>query len=271
MKVLVTGGSGRTGRLVAEAAAAAGLGVRAVSRSAAVPFDWDDRSTWAAALDGVDAAYLAYYSDIGAPTAADAIGALARQAVASGVRRLVLLSARGEELALPAERALGESGADWTILRCSWFAQNFSEGPLLEAVRGGELAFPAGEIREPFIDARDIADVVVTALTDERHSGRVYELTGPRLLTWREAVAEVSRATGQEIHYVPVPVRDYATVMREIGMPDPEVEFLTALFTDLLDGHNARLADGVRQVLGREPRDFTAFARTDAAAGTWKG
>ncbi|MFP3987222.1 NAD(P)H-binding protein [Streptomyces sp. E11-3] len=270
MTVLVTGGSGRTGRLVAESAEAAGLGVRAVSRSAAVPFDWEDRATWAAALDGVDAAYLAYYSDIGAPTAADAVGALARQAVASGVRRLVLLSARGEEMALPAERALRESGADWTIVRGSWFAQNFSEGPLLEFVRGGELAFPAGEVREPFIDARDIADVVVAALTEEGHGGRIYDVTGPRLLSWREAVAEIARATGRDIRYVPMPMADYAAVMTEFGLPGPEVAFLTELFTHMLDGHNAHLSDGVRKVLGREPRDFTEFAREQAAAGTWK-
>jgi uncharacterized protein YbjT (DUF2867 family) len=270
MTVVVTGASGRTGRRVAEAARAAGLTVRAASR--AQGFDWAERSTWADTLRGADAAYLVYPSDVGSPDAARAVGLLAHEAVGLGVRRLVLLSSRGEERARPTEEALRESGADWTVVRAAWFAQNFSEGPLVEGLRqSGELVFPAGEVREPFIDVRDIADVVVAALTaGDRYVGQALTVSGPRLLTFGEAVAEISEATGRELAYRPVSARQYGENLAGFGVPAEEVEFLVELFESLLDGRNSYLSDGVRQVLGREPRDFTEFAREAAAAGVWK-
>ncbi|MET7699551.1 NAD(P)H-binding protein [Streptomyces sp. NPDC005485] len=269
MTVLVTGASGRTGRRVAEAARAAGLTVRAASR--AQGFDWEDRSTWADALRGADAAYLVHPSDVGSPAAATAVGALAAEAVGLGVRRLVLLSSRGEERARPTEEALRESGADWTVVRAAWFAQNFSEGPLVEGLRHGELVFPAGEVREPFVDVRDIADVVVAALTaGDRYIGQDLAVSGPRLLTFRDAVAEIARATGRELTYTPVTARAYGGNLAGFGVPPEEVEFLVELFESLLDGRNSYLSDGVQQILGRAPRDFTDFVREATAAGAWK-
>ncbi|MFE4699914.1 NAD(P)H-binding protein [Streptomyces sp. NPDC056738] len=269
MTVLVTGATGRTGSRVARAARAAGLTVRGASR--ATGFDWEDPSTWAGALRGADAAYLAHPTDVGSPAATKAVGALAREAVELGARRLVLLSSRGEDRAAPTEEALRTSGADWTIVRASWFSQNFSEGQLVEGLRQGELVFPAGEVREPFIDVRDIADVVVAALTGgEAYTGRELAITGPRLLTFREAVAEIARATGAELAYTPVTAREYGDTLAGFGMPAEEAGFLVDLFECLLDGRNAHLSDGVRTVLGREPRDFTDFAREAAAAGAWK-
>lgn len=270
MTVVVTGASGRTGGRVARAAGAAGLTVRAASR--AQGFDWHDDSTWADVLRGADAAYLVYPTDVGAPDAAGAVGRLAREAVALGVRRLVLLSSRGEERALPAEEALRASGADWTAVRAAWFAQNFSEGPLVEGLRqSGELVFPGGEVREPFVDLRDVADVVVKVLTEgDRYAGKTLEVTGPRLLTFREAVAEVGRAAGRELTYTPMPARQYGEQLAGFGVPPEEVAFLVELFESLLDGRNARLSDGVQEILGREPRDFTEFAREAAGTGVWK-
>ncbi|MCL8014385.1 NAD(P)H-binding protein [Streptomyces sp. AS02] len=269
MTVVVTGASGRTGSRVAQAARAAGLTVRAASR--AQGFDWEDPTTWARTLRDADAAYLMYPFDIGFPAAAEGIGALAREAVGLGVRRLVLLSARGEEQALPAEEALRSSGADWTIVRATWFSQNFSEGPLVEGMLHGELVFPAGEVREPFVDVRDIADVVTAVLTSgDRYAGRTLELTGPRLLTWREAVAEISAATGSTITYTPVPTRAYGEVLAGFGVPPQEVELLIEVFAGVTDGRNAHVTDDVRAVLGREPRDFGDFVREAAAAGAWK-
>ncbi|MEV6753247.1 NAD(P)H-binding protein [Streptomyces sp. NPDC051214] len=272
MTVLVTGATGRTGRRVAEAARAAGHTVRAASRSGAVRFDWYDPSTWEDALRGADAAYLAYMPDVGAPGAGETVGALARRAVELGVRRLVLLSARGEDQAEPAERAVRESGAEWTVVRASWFAQNLSEGPLLDGMRAGELVFPADEVLEPFIDARDIADVVVAVLRpDSGYAGRVLEISGPRLLSFRDAVAEVAAAAGREIRYVAVSAREYGGALAEFGVPAEETAFLVELFETQLDGRNAYLSEGVREVLGREPRDFADFAREQAEAGVWKG
>ncbi|MFE2276896.1 NmrA family transcriptional regulator [Streptomyces sp. NPDC059454] len=269
MTLVVTGATGRTGSRVARAAEAAGLTVRAASR--ATGFDWADRSTWADTLRGADAAYLVHPADVGAPGTAEAVGELAGTAVGLGVRRLVLLSARGEDQALPTEEALRASGADWTVVRAAWFAQNLSEGPLVAEVRAGELVFPAGEVPEPFVDVRDIAEVVVAAVTGgERYAGRTLSLTGPRLLTWGEAVAEIAAATGRPLAYRAVSARDYGEALLGFGVPPQEAAFLTGLFETLLDGRNARLEDGVRQVLGREPRDFAEFVREEAEAGTWK-
>jgi uncharacterized protein YbjT (DUF2867 family) len=267
--IVVTGATGRTGSRVARAAGAAGLTVRAASR--ATGFDWADRSTWAETLRGADAAYLVHPADVGAPGTAEAVGELAGTAVGLGVRRLVLLSARGEDQALPTEEALRASGADWTVVRAAWFAQNFSEGPLAAEVRGGELVFPAGEVAEPFVDVRDVAEVVVAAVTGgERYAGRTLAVTGPRLLTWGEAVAEIAAATGRPLAYRAVPARDYGEALVGFGVPPEEAGFLTGLFGTLLDGRNARVEDGVRDVLGREPRDFASFVAEEAGAGTWK-
>ncbi|MFC8429049.1 NmrA family NAD(P)-binding protein [Streptomyces sp. NPDC057253] len=268
--VVVTGASGRTGSRVARSAEAAGLTVRAASR--AQGFDWADRSSWAEVLRGADAAYLVYPSDIGAPGAAEAVGALSREAVGAGVRRLVLLSSRGQDRAADAEEALHASGADWTVVRAAWFAQNFSEGPLVEELRlSGELVFPAGEVREPFVDVRDIGDVVATALASgDRYVGDTITVSGPRLLTFGEAVAEIAKATGRELTYRAVSPEQYGENLLGFGVPAAEVQALVEAFTQLLDGRNAYLSDGVQQVLGREPRDFTDFAAEAAAAGTWK-
>ncbi|MGV9455145.1 NmrA family transcriptional regulator [Streptomyces sp. NPDC003635] len=268
--VMVTGASGRTGSRVARSVRAAGCAVREATRSRG--FDWEDPTSWAETLRGAGAAYLMYPSDIGSPAAAEGIAALGREAVGLGVRRLVLLSARGEDQALPAEEALKESGADWTVLRAAWFAQNFSEGPLADGLReGGELVFPAGEVEEPFIDVHDIADVVAAVLTSgDRYVGRTLELTGPRLLPFRQAVAEVSAASGAELTYTPVPARAYGRNLIDFGIPKEEADFLVEVFETLLDGRNAHLTDGVAQVLGRGPRDFTDFAREAAAAGAWE-
>jgi uncharacterized protein YbjT (DUF2867 family) len=189
--------------------------------------------------------------------------------VESGVLRLVLLSGRGEEEAERAWRAVRASGAELTVLRSTWFAQNFSEDYWREMVQAGEIALPAGHTPEPFVDADDIADVAVAALTDDRHIGEVYELTGPRLLTFAEAVAEISRAVGREVRYLPISIEEFAAAAVEQGVPNEVVEMLTLIFSQALDGRNARLADGVRRALGREPRDFSDYAHGAAATGIW--
>ncbi|WP_328932085.1 MULTISPECIES: NAD(P)H-binding protein [unclassified Streptomyces] len=270
MTIVVTGATGRTGRRVAEAAREAGLTVREATRARG--FDWADRSTWADTLRGADAAYLVYPSDVGAPDAGRAVGLLAQEAVGLGVRRLVLLSSRGEERARPTEEALRGSGADWTVVRASWFAQNFSEGPLVEGFReSGELVFPGGSVREPFVDVRDIADVVVAVVTGgERYVGRAVTVSGPRLLTFGEAVGEIAAVTGRELTYRAVSARQYGDALAGFGVPAEEVEFLVELFESLLDGRNSYLSEGVQEVLGREPRDFSEFVRDAAAAGVWK-
>ena len=266
---LILGGNGKTGGRVAQRLSARGLPVRIASRSAAQPFDWNDSSNWADALRGVASMYVTYFPDLGAPTAGAHIRRLTALARDSGVQKIVLLSGRGEHHVIPSEDAVRESGADFTILRAAWFSQNFSEGHLRDPVMSGELAFPAGDVAEPFIDIDDIADVAVAALTEPGHSGRIYELTGPRLLTFADAVAEISRASGRSIRYLPVSGADYAVALAE-HIPAADVGWLMDLFLHVLDGHNAYLTDDVARVLGRAPRDFTDFARAAAAAGAWR-
>jgi uncharacterized protein YbjT (DUF2867 family) len=265
---LVLGGTGKTGRRVVERLRARGLPSRVGSRSGEPPFDWGDRATWARALDGVGSVYVSHYADL-APGAAETIGAFAEQSVASGVPRLVLLSGRGEREAELAEQAVRDSGAELTILRSTWFNQNFSENYFRDLVLEGEVALPAGDTREPFVDAEDIADVAVAALLDDRHIGQLYELTGPRLLSFAEAVAEIADATGREIRYVPISLEAFASAFQAQGVPADVVVLLTYLFGEVLDGRNARLTDGVQRALGRQPRDFRDYAREAAATGVW--
>jgi uncharacterized protein YbjT (DUF2867 family) len=266
---LVLGGTGKTGRRLVRRLTAQGEPARIGSRSGGLPFDWEDPATWPPALTSVKAAYVSYYPDLAAPGAAQAIGSFAEIAVHSGTRRLVLLSGRGEDEAVACEKALADSGADWTVLRCSWFDQNFSESFLLEPVVSGHVALPAAAVGEPFVDADDIADVAAAVLTQAGHSGQIYEVTGPRLLTFAEAVAEIAAAAGRPIGYTAVPAADYAEALAAEGVPAGVIDLLAYLFSTVLDGRNAHLGDGIPQVLGRPARDFADYARGAARTGIW--
>jgi uncharacterized protein YbjT (DUF2867 family) len=267
--ILVLGATGKTGKRVVQRLRDRGVSVREGSRSASPPFDWEDRSTWRGALEGASAAYISYFPDIAAPGGSAAVGDFAEQAVGLGVRRLVLLSGRGEEEAQAAEREVQRAGAEWTVVRASWFSQNFSEGYMLEPILSGEVALPVDGMREPFVDVDDIADVAAAALTEAGHANRVYEVTGPRLLTFAEAVGEISRASGREISYVPVSFDEYAAALAQHEVPGEVIAALSHIFNKVLDGRNAHLSQGVREALGREPRDFRDYARETAAGGVW--
>ena len=175
---------------------------------------------------------VSYYPDLAVPGSVEAVRAFTELAINSGVRRLVLLSGRGEPEAERAERVVREvsekAGAQWTILRSTWFMQNFSEDYMLEHVLSGEIRLPAGsDVPTPFLDADDIAEVAAAALTEEGHAGQLYELTGPRSLTFAEAAAEISRAAGRQIRYVPVSLEEHAAQAAEHGVPAEVVELLT--------------------------------------------
>jgi uncharacterized protein YbjT (DUF2867 family) len=267
---LVLGGTGKTGRRVVERLRARGLPVRAGSRSGAPPFDWEDRSTWAPVLEGAGSVYLTYYPDLAVPGAVEAAGAFAELSVGSGVPRLVLLSGRGEPEAERAEQAVRATGAELTVLRSTWFMQNFSEDYMLEHVLSGEIRLPGGEVPTPYLDADDIAEVAVAALTDDRHVGQLYELTGPHSLTFAEVAAEIGEAAGREIRYVPVSLEQHAAEAAGHGVPPEFVDLLTYLFSEVVDGRNATTTDGVRRALGRDARAFRDFARRTAASGVWQ-
>ena len=267
--VLVTGATGKTGTRVTRGLEARGLPVRAASRSGAVPFSWEDRTTWAPALAGAGALSIAYAPDLAVPGAAETVAALATAATGSGVRRIVLLSGRGEEEAQRAERLVREVAPHATVVRAAFFMQNFSESLFAESLLDGELALPVGDVPEPFVDAEDVAAAMVAGLAEPGHEGRTYEVTGPRMLTFAEAVAEIAAATGRDVRYVRVPPADYAAALAGAGLPAGVADLLMYLFTGVLDGRNAHLADGVREALGRPPRDFAAYAAEAARAGAW--
>jgi uncharacterized protein YbjT (DUF2867 family) len=275
---LVLGGKGKTGGRVAQRLAAKGVPVRIGQRSGDRPFDWQRPDSWARVLEHVDQAYVTYFPDIAFPGAAERVRTFAELAVDAGVRRLVFLSGRNEEGALRGEAVVRNSGAEYTIVRSSFFAQNFSEGFFVDAVVAGEVAFPADRVREPFTDVDDIADIAAEALTTDEHVGQLYEVTGPRLMTFAEAVAEIATATGRSITYVPISNEEFASALAaeetaaalaDAGLSPDDVKSFTDLITGVLDGRSEYLADGVQRALGRAPRDFAEFARAAAATGVW--
>ncbi len=267
--VLVLGGKGKTGRRVVERLRNRGREAQAASRSTVPSFDWTAPDGWAAALRGVGSVYITYQPDLAVPGAVEAVGQFAELALRSGLRRLVLLSGRGEPEAQRAEQVLRDSGADWTIVRASWFAQNFSENFLIDGILAGEVVLPASTTREPFIDADDIADVVVEALLDDRHIAQLYEVTGPRLMTFADAVREIAEACGRDIRLVEVSAEEYETGLKEQQLPDELVWLVMYLFGTVLDGRNEHLNDGVQRALGRPPKDFGDYAHNVAATGIW--
>jgi uncharacterized protein YbjT (DUF2867 family) len=266
--ILVIGSTGKTGKRVADQLERRGIPVRHGSRSSNTPFDWEDQQTWAPALAGVGKVYITYYPDLAVPGSVDAVSALTDLARHAGVRHIVLLSGRNETEAERAEDVVRASGLPWTIVRCAFFSQNFDEGAWLDEVLAGAVSLPVDDAQEPFVDVDDVADVVVGALTDDRHVGQLYELTGPRLMRFRDAVAEIGKAAGRDIAFVSVPIDEYTAMLTEWGLPQDFIWLLNHLFTEVL-GSKAQLADGVQRALGREPRDFADYAREAAASGVW--
>lgn len=269
--ILVIGSTGKTRRRLAERLAVRNLPLRLGSRSGTPPFDWGDRTTWATALQGVKASYVTFYPDLAVPGAPEAIQSFTDLAVSRGVQRLVLLSGRGEPEAQQYEDIVRKSGIEWTLLRASWFAQNFSEGHFREPILAGDVALPVGNIGEPFVDVDDIADIAVAALTEDRHVGQLYEVTGPRLWTFKEAIAEIARATQRTIQFTQISIADYTAALEQAQVDAESIGLIKYLFTEIFDGRNASVKDGVNRALGRPPRDFSEYVRDAAATGVWNG
>jgi uncharacterized protein YbjT (DUF2867 family) len=268
--ILVLGGTGKTGRRIITGLQTKGIPIRVGSRSASPSFDWNNEKSWDACLADVTAVYISYAPDLAMPGTTDAIQALVDRAKQRGVQRLVLLSGRGEAEAQACERIVQKSGLEWTIVRASWFYQNFSEGAFVDMVSAGQITLPAGDTPEPFVDVDDIADVAIVALTESGHTGEVYEVTGPRLLTFTDIAAELSKVTEREITYIHIPHDAFVTKVTNSGAPKDVVWMLDYLFSTVLDGRNAYLSDGIQRALGRPPKDFAKYAREAADMGIWK-
>ncbi len=267
--VLVIGSTGKTGSRVLTKLKSKGLTVREGSRSSEIRFDWENPATWTPALTDVTSVYITFYPDLAVPGADEAIQALVDIARAQGVKRLVILSGRGEEGAQLCEKIVQESGLEWTIVRASFFLQNLSEGMLVESIHSGVLALPVGNVRDPFIDAEDIADVVTVALTEDKHIGRTYEVTGPRLMTFSELTSELSEAIGREVRFISITTEEMTEGLVAAGLPKEDAGFVSELMATVLDGRNEYLSHGVEEALGRPPRDFKEFVQDTVITGVW--
>ncbi|RYH06207.1 NAD(P)H-binding protein [Tropicimonas sp. IMCC6043] len=266
--ILVIGATGKTGSRVAAKLEAKGLPVRRGSRHSSTPFDWEAPETWAAALAGIGAAYVTYFPDLAFPGAVEKLESLCETAKDAGVDHLVLLSGRGEHHARLGEDVVRNSGVDFTIVRAAWFAQNFSEGYLRDPILAGVLPMPGGTVAEPIIDIDDIADVVVAALTEPGHKGELYEVTGPRLMTFADMADALSTAMGHPIRHIPITFEDFHAEIARAG-GEFVADVFTAIARETLDGRNAHVTNGVQRALGRSPRDFSDFAITAARSGKW--
>ncbi|XGP77596.1 NAD(P)H-binding protein [Actinokineospora auranticolor] len=268
-QILVTGGTGKTGRRVVQQLTAAGVPVRVGSRSGTPPFDWTAPNTWDAALDGVASVFVVPHET--EPTTRPFI----RRCLETGVRRVVLLSGRGVDVPgyadlespmahvhVDGEAAVRASGLEWTIVRPTWFAQNFTEGFFRDAVLAGEIRLPAGKGAVPYVDAEDIAAVAVAALTEDTHHGQTYELSGPHALTFDEVTAEISRATGRTVRYVPLSEEEFIAELVTEGWSPAEASDYAAVISPIRHDLETPISDGVHRALGRPPLDFTTFTRT---------
>lgn len=256
-KILILGGKGKTGRRVAGKLTRLGYNdIRIGSRTAQPAFDWQNEQTWAGAIEGINSVYITFQPDLAIPGAADIIEKFTALASRNGIKKMVLLSGRGEKEAEVCEQMVMNATDKWTIVRASWFNQNFSESIFLDPILAWHVAFPRAEALEPFTDVDDIADVVVEALTDDKHAGQIYELTGPRLLTFPQAVEDISIATGRSIHFQSLTLEENLKMLQHYQLPQEEIWLINYLFTEILDGRNSSTTNDIEKVLGRKAKDF---------------
>ena len=268
-KILVLGGKGKTGRKVAESLIKKGKTIRIGSRNENPPFDWETPETWVGTLQGMDTVYITFQPDLAVSNAPGAIEKFTSLAVKTGIKKMTLLSGRGEKEAQVCEKIVMNAGVDWTIVRASWFNQNFNESFFLDPILAGHVALPRAEALEPFTDTDDIADVVVESLLDEKHIGQIYELTGPRLLTFEEAIAEISKVTNRDIRFESLTIDAYTQMLRTYQVQEDYIWLVNYLFTEVLDGRNSSITHDIEKVLGRKAKDFSEYVREATTTGIW--
>ena len=268
--ILIIGKTAKTGLRVDQRLQALGYTTQGVSRSSSPAFDWEDATSWRTALEGTRSAYITFYPDLAIPSAEETIRKFIALAKEVGLQHLVLLSGRGEQGAKRAETVLMNSGLDWNVVRSSWFMQNFSEGFMIEGIVEGELMLPAGDIVEPFIDIDDIADVAVATLTRPELHNRLFEVSGPRAMTFTQCVAEISEVVGYPVRYTQITIEEFLHALREQGLPEDMLWLMRELFTVVFDGRNSNPTTGVEEALGRPATDFSEYLRKVMATGAWQ-
>jgi uncharacterized protein YbjT (DUF2867 family) len=269
--ILVIGGTGKTGKRIVNLLNNLGHHVRVGSRKGNPAFDWHHPEGWSAAVEGMEAIYISYQPDLAVPGALEAIEALVKVAKKSHVKKLVLLSGKGEREAQLCEQLVIHSGLYYTIVRANWFNQNFSENFLVEGILKGHVALPFAEAKIPFVDANDIAEVAVSALTDDKHNGKIYQLTGPERLTFKEAVHMISKASGREIQFTGISVEAYVAAMRQKNVPEDFIWLVEYLFTEVLGNpDNSEITNDIKKVLGRKPIYFKEYVEKSVNNGVWE-
>lgn len=268
-KIAVFGATGKTGARVITQLQQLGYSPLARSRKSEITFDWQDRTTWSAALEGVDSAYVTYYPDLAVPQAKDDMEVFVAMAKAQGIKHLVLLSGRGEDGAKQAEDVVRNSGMEWNIVRASWFMQNFSESFMADGLRDGHLVLPQHSAIEPFIDVEDIAEVAVAALTRPDLRNQLLEITGPALLSFTDCVETISQAAERQIGFQTVPTHAYISAAKAEGLTEDMAWLIQELFDNVLDGRNQWTTDTVEKVLGRPAKSFQQYVEDTAPSGVW--
>ena len=268
--ILVIGGTGKTGRHVVENLTDLGHHVRVGTRSNEPQFDWDDVSTFGPALKGMDRAYIVYYPDLAVPGAKEAITALVSAALKEGLEKVVLLSGKGETEAEACEEIVAHSGLNYTLVRASWFNQNFSEGAFRDYILAGHMALPMPTASIPYTDTKDIADMVTKALLDDSLNGETLTVTGPTKLTFEEVAAIISSKLGRTIQYQAISMEEFKAGLVAAGLPESFIWLLGYLFTEVL-GHseNQTISHDVERVLGRKPVSFEEYVDNMITDGVW--
>lgn len=268
--ILVIGGTGKTGRRVVEGLNNLDHKVKIASRKGSPAFDWEDYSTFAPVLKGMDRAYIVYYPDLAVPGAKEAITALTKAALNEGLEKVVLLSGKGEAEAETCEGIVANSGLNYTLVRASWFNQNFSEGAFLDFVLAGQVALPMPEAEIPFVDADDIAKVVTKVLVDDTYNGQIITVTGPEKLTFEQAVRMMAERIGRDIQYIPISIEEFKEGMKAAGLPDSYVWLFGYLFKEVLGNpDNQEVSKDVESVLGRKATSFEEYVHKTLATGVW--
>ena len=268
--ILVIGGTGKTGRRVAKNLNQSGHNVRVVGRKTTPAFNWEDPESYDTVLKDMDRAYIVYYPDLAVPGSRDAIATLTEKAFKAGLKKVVLLSGKGETEAEACEEIVMHSGLNYTLVRASWFNQNFSEGAFLDFILDGVVALPMADAEIPFVDADDIADVVSKVIVDDSYNGETITVTGPQKRTFKEVVEIMAEASDKSIQFVPISIDEFKEGMRKAGLPDSYVWLFGYLFKEVLGNpNNQEVFDDVEKVLGRPAKDFESYAKQTAATGIW--
>ncbi|PWH82318.1 NmrA family transcriptional regulator [Algibacter marinivivus] len=268
--ILVIGGTGKTGRRVVEQLQNKGIEPRIGSRNASPSFDWDNKDTWVNALQGIERMYVTYYPDLAVPGAKEAIQSLTYLAKELGVKKMVLLSGKGETEAEACEKIVINSGMDYTIVRASWFNQNWSESFFLEPILSGEVALPMSDVLIPFVDANDIAEVAATVLLDDAFNGEIIEVTGPELITFKQVVDIISKTIDRSLNFYDITLEQYIDGMKQMQIPNDVVWLIEYLFSHVLTNpKNQLVINDIEKVLGRKAKTFLEYAQETAQTGIW--